>query len=781
MPSPNTNVSWRSIHQAVTRLAVSTTIAETRILFDRLQEAVANGADINALDPSGNSPLGAAMLLLEPGAEEVDEGMSWAVGWLKSQGAKLVVEHEDIPHEKKNVWRVWSDWQKARAQANVQAASNEAAPSPAAQELKPAHDWQAIHAQVMKLSFATEDAEVEAGMAALKKLVAEGADINALSPGGDSPMAAILSSRYPGAPDKGAARAFAYLLAQDAKVVWGGETLPCGAKDFLHSGNSANFPSLVELQAKKLAFNVAEMRSAQDVEDWIKRGGDVNVRGRVTQTLNTPLIDVVQRYATIQSISKGASPETQARAKEDLAALRSVAVALIEKGADVNFQNKDGQTALHIAAKVGAYDLVGPLMSHGANPYIEDRNGMPAFTKKDQMAFESAMQRDSLQLLDVVARYGQEEKNFKLTLGQESADAMQQLLGEAKALIAKGVNINQQDSDGNTALHIAAQTDSVAMVKVLMDGGIDYGVLNKQGQTAREIAATQQGVAQNVDVNLDVGKLAQENQSAEVRAKFETEAYVDAFNVPEPMARMLLTRDEFSKFKSVANEYIEARYQHAHVARYMLQGFKEKHPGVTDTAASNEGALLRGIQSFYDAQRDRFGAAFAAFSNVSNKIAPIMHERLTALEKVLATNAEAFFTKMWHRQFSVSRETAHKTIVGHENLGEVVEDAVKLLTDASVSCGRVERKISEQKGDLAKGSEAVEELKDAQRLAKALSTSFVVAVVDAENAIDEKRHAQTPSVWLPMDMDALLPQKAVQEKSVPESPKNTTNGGMRPV
>lgn len=653
---------------------------------------------------------------------------------------------------------------------------------PALQEKKPAHDWQAIHAQVMKLSLATEDAEVEAGMDALRKMVDEGVDINALSPGGDSPMAAILSTRYPGAPVRGASRAFAYLLSQDAKIVWDGETVPCGAGDFLQFGNGAIFPDMAELQAKKLAFNVLEMRSSKDVEDWVKRGGDVNVRNRAAKTLNTPLIEVAQRYATIQRLSQGDSPEKQASAKEELAALRAVAVALIDGGADVNFQNKDGQTALHVAAKAGAYDLVAPLMSHGANPYVEDKHGVQAFTEKDQRMFDEARRNDSQQLLDVVARYVHEEQNFKVTPGQENAESMQQLLGEATSLIAKGVNINHQDSDGNTALHIAARAGSVAMVKLLMDSGIDHNVKNKEGLSAREIAAEQLGLSQKFDVALEVEKLVQENQSAEKRAQFESEAYEDAFNTPEPMVRMLLTKDEFGEFKKAASEYAEARYLHAHVAHEALYGFTGKHPGVADDGDSNESALLRGIKSYYEKQLARFSLSVDAFRVACDKFAPIMHERLIALESVLATNADAFFKKMWQKQFGVSRETAHKTIVGYENLGQVVEEAVSLLTGASASCGRLEREIAElKKGDSTKSSEKVEDLKDAQTLAKALSTSFVGAVVDTENALDEKRQTQTPSVWLPMDMDALQPQKAVPVKSVPEPPKNTTNRGLHLV
>jgi len=49
--------------------------------------------------------------------------------------------------------------------------------------------------------------------------------------------------------------------------------------------------------------------------------------------------------------------------------------ALVRKGANVNATNKFGETPLHMAVKAGAFDTIGYLMYHGANPYTESVRG----------------------------------------------------------------------------------------------------------------------------------------------------------------------------------------------------------------------------------------------------------------------------------------------------------------------------------------------------------------------------------------------------------------------
>jgi ankyrin repeat protein len=57
------------------------------------------------------------------------------------------------------------------------------------------------------------------------------------------------------------------------------------------------------------------------------------------------------------------------------------------------------------------------------------------------------------------------------------------------ALLDEGVEVNQRDEYGSTALHWAAQHGSVEMVKVLLSRGADVHLKDKAGEDAIYLAA----------------------------------------------------------------------------------------------------------------------------------------------------------------------------------------------------------------------------------------------------------------------------------------------------
>jgi hypothetical protein len=59
--------------------------------------------------------------------------------------------------------------------------------------------------------------------------------------------------------------------------------------------------------------------------------------------------------------------------------MKGIVSTLIQHGAEVNHQDKDGQTPLHRACLLGKIDTIEELMLNGANPKIKDSNGRDAF------------------------------------------------------------------------------------------------------------------------------------------------------------------------------------------------------------------------------------------------------------------------------------------------------------------------------------------------------------------------------------------------------------------
>jgi len=72
-----------------------------------------------------------------------------------------------------------------------------------------------------------------------------------------------------------------------------------------------------------------------------------------------------------------------------------------------------------------------------------------------------------------------------------------------RLLLRRGVStINEQDTNGRTALHVAAQSGDEEMVETLMKHGADPKALDKHGRDAL-YCAVEQGHEQVVEMLLD--------------------------------------------------------------------------------------------------------------------------------------------------------------------------------------------------------------------------------------------------------------------------------------
>ena len=61
-------------------------------------------------------------------------------------------------------------------------------------------------------------------------------------------------------------------------------------------------------------------------------------------------------------------------------------------------------------------------------------------------------------------------------------------------LVEAGANVNVQDNSGDTPLHITAATGRTAVAMTLLNGGASPSMVNKQKQTAFDIAAASENI-----------------------------------------------------------------------------------------------------------------------------------------------------------------------------------------------------------------------------------------------------------------------------------------------
>ncbi|EAY08176.1 hypothetical protein TVAG_302630 [Trichomonas vaginalis G3] len=153
---------------------------------------------------------------------------------------------------------------------------------------------------------------------------------------------------------------------------------------------------------------------------------------------------------------------------------------LIDHGANVNFKNKEGQTALHIALENNSHEIAELLISHGAN--------VDPLNRSRETPLFYALKNDNLVDMEFLISHGA-DINRKFANDKTYIHfAISHNLEVVKLLIKYGAKINAKDKEGKTPLHYAAQFSDKEMLKYLILHGADLYAKDKYSKTALNIA-----------------------------------------------------------------------------------------------------------------------------------------------------------------------------------------------------------------------------------------------------------------------------------------------------
>ena len=135
---------------------------------------------------------------------------------------------------------------------------------------------------------------------------------------------------------------------------------------------------------------------------------------------------------------------------------------LIGIGADVNARTNNGVTPLMIAAEEGHINAVTSLVKCGANVDLQDKDGQTAL---DHALYGSDVSSDILSCLigsgaDVNAR--RNNRGTPLMIAAENGH-----INAVTTLVKCGANVDLQDEDGQTALHYAMSSPEDSICEVL--------------------------------------------------------------------------------------------------------------------------------------------------------------------------------------------------------------------------------------------------------------------------------------------------------------------------
>jgi len=127
--------------------------------------------------------------------------------------------------------------------------------------------------------------------------------------------------------------------------------------------------------------------------------------------------------------------------------LFKIRTLIVDYGFDVNIKNEKGQTPLHLAVAHNHINVFNLLMELKANPLAEDNAGSTPKEYTKEKCFLDKFQS---------------QKN--LHAASKDGDLVKMI-----ELFNQGANVDQQDDNGQTALHLACIYNQLAAVKLLVE------------------------------------------------------------------------------------------------------------------------------------------------------------------------------------------------------------------------------------------------------------------------------------------------------------------------
>ncbi len=183
---------------------------------------------------------------------------------------------------------------------------------------------------------------------------------------------------------------------------------------------------------------------------------------------------------------------------------------LIKFTADINYiysEDDNKPSILHIAVMCRAYDIIGYLLSNGADYYAEDNRGLTAVETAIDSDLNSEDKADMIKIVELILNSGYNVNYIgskgvsllKRAILRANTDILRLLIargavgkdvkikdyawvGETepiKQMIANGADINEitiEDNYEATALHIGAYYGYPDIVKLLLEAGADISI-----------------------------------------------------------------------------------------------------------------------------------------------------------------------------------------------------------------------------------------------------------------------------------------------------------------
>ena len=386
---------------------------------------------------------------------------------------------------------------------------------------------------ISALSWATMMGEMEAA----KLLIERGADLNVRQEDGGTPLhiaialgrAEIAELLIKKGADVAAKNQGGQVPASGLHVPWGMLKFMMGMFDIKLEQKEVEVGRAKIAKMLNVDFTSQPQRAANDVWDAAFIGDVDTVKKAVADGMDVNARNPASGDPLLFTAS--------------LMGHTDIVAFLLAKGADINVQNRDGNTSLHVAAFLGRAEAAEVLLKHGINVHTRNVHGGTAMDnttldwnttqailnmirvievkKAEVLAGRAKIKRlltgrmndapESINLWKASAtgnlaaikaavdsgsdlsgldpQYGIDPLGWAALNGQTEA---------VKLLLEKGANIHNRHKDGSTALHSAAFLGHIDTVKLLLEKGADINARKPDGVTPLAAAQVDWGLTQFV-------------------------------------------------------------------------------------------------------------------------------------------------------------------------------------------------------------------------------------------------------------------------------------------
>uniref|UniRef100_A0A6I8NSX8 Myosin XVI n=1 Tax=Ornithorhynchus anatinus TaxID=9258 RepID=A0A6I8NSX8_ORNAN len=209
---------------------------------------------------------------------------------------------------------------------------------------------------------------------------------------------------------------------------------------------------------------------------------------RVHFTLSDMIQDAIIHHndkEVLQLLKNGADPSTPISSGGSLLHLCArydnvfTAEILIDKGVNVNHQDEDFWTPIHIACACDNPDIVLLLLLSGANVLLQDVNG--------NIPLDYAM--EGTESSYILLAYLDDNGVDLTALRQMKLQRSITMLTDVRQLLTSGGSVNEKNNEGVTLLHMACASGYKEVVTLILEHGADLNVMDSQYWTPLHVAS----------------------------------------------------------------------------------------------------------------------------------------------------------------------------------------------------------------------------------------------------------------------------------------------------